>query len=76
MQPAPWDAPITPRAIRQRIDRIDIDMSRVPAVTSEVARLLAAFRMWTAAGTCCGPRLLPIMPFGIPTVATAKPLNA
>jgi hypothetical protein len=40
-----------PRDIRRRIERIDVDMARVLAGTSEVARLRAAFRMWTAART-------------------------
>ena len=43
------DSRMTPRAIRHRIERIDVDMARVLAGTSEVARLQAAFRMWTAA---------------------------
>jgi hypothetical protein len=42
---------MTPRAIRHRIERIDVDMARVLAGTTEVARLRAAFRMWTAART-------------------------
>ena len=42
---------MTPRAIRRRIERLDVDMARVLAGTSEVARLQAAFRMWTAART-------------------------
>jgi len=40
---------MTHRAIRHRIEWIDGDMARVLAGTSEVARLRAAFRMWTAA---------------------------
>ncbi|MFM8413274.1 MAG: hypothetical protein ACKOCX_00965 [Planctomycetota bacterium] len=42
---------MTPHAIRHRIERIDCDMARVLAGTSELARLRAAFRMWTAART-------------------------
>lgn len=42
---------MTPRGICHRIERIDGDMARVLAGTSEVARLQAAFRMWTAART-------------------------
>lgn len=42
---------MTPRIIRHRIQRIDVDMARVLANAGEVARLRAAFRMWTAART-------------------------
>lgn len=42
---------MTPRAIRHRVEWIDVDMARVLAGTTEVARLRAAFRMWTAART-------------------------
>lgn len=42
---------MTPRTIRHRVERIDVEMARVLAGTSEIARLQAAFRMWTAART-------------------------
>lgn len=38
-----------PRAIPHRVERINVDMARVLAGTSDVARLRAGLRMWTAA---------------------------